>query len=533
MIGALPWAWIIPFNQWFWDDWLTAPLTGWREQIDRWDGGAKHYLNPVVYFLLVPLGPWSFQVLTLLGALVVAIALSQIISKTPGISSTIAIWTGPFCLVLPVFHARFSAAVLEYMTCLAALLLAWSILLRSSKRRRWLFSIPLLIYAIGVPSLAILIPLAWAHVIHHDRSTAPRISWSRLAFKYSPIVGIPFVYALIFQFLLNSRNRYQISVGALIEFARGLLVLLVGNAIVLLLVRIRQRQIPKGWYWILGLATGAYCALFPYFAVGYNPLADFLPWRMRESVISSALIRLPVVLTLLICTAVVTFVVAERQFRSRSLMRAMPIMMTVALFGVIMVILGPMDWESRHWIIAWPVLAVLFAVLVDRFTSKDQVPTFIAVFSTLLLSTVMISSEYLVDVFKQDSIIAQSERELASEIRFASSQDERIVVVMVEDESTNSLNARNRSYRPYEWWGLISRGLGIDPEQLVLLTSKDLETQGNESCIESPIFANVIHPKVKSSWTQALFERRVRIELNPRPMTLCSIQVIDGWPRSS
>ncbi|NDE66945.1 MAG: hypothetical protein EB062_02480, partial [Actinobacteria bacterium] len=63
MIGVLLWAWIIPFNQWFWDDWLTAPLTGWGEQVIRWEGGAKHYLNPVVYFLLVPIGPWSFQLL--------------------------------------------------------------------------------------------------------------------------------------------------------------------------------------------------------------------------------------------------------------------------------------------------------------------------------------------------------------------------------------------------------------------------------------------------------------------------------------
>ncbi|NDC46283.1 MAG: hypothetical protein EBZ68_01760 [Actinobacteria bacterium] len=531
MIGVLLWAWIIPFNQWFWDDWLTAPLTGWGEQVIRWEGGAKHYLNPVVYFLLVPIGPWSFQLLILLSSAITAVALSRIMRKAPGISPEIASWTGPFCLVLPVFHARFSAAVLEYSICLAAMLLAWSILLETSKSRRWLLSLPLLIYAIGVPSLALLVPVAWVHLTYHDRLPTGKTWQLRSALRYWPLGVTPLAYAAIFQYLLNSKSRYQISVGALLEFTRGLLVLLVCAGITFLFVRSRQGQIPRRWYWAVGLTLGAYIAFFPYFAVGYNPLADFLPWRMREGLTSSALSQLTLVLILLALAGAIAYIVAGRQLGSRSLFGAAPIILISALFGALMVVFGPMDWESRHWIIAWPFLSLLLALLVGEFKTRHQFPTFISVFVVLLMSTTMISSEYLVDIFKQDSITSQIEKELSESIRSASPSDDRIVIVLEDDKTVNSLNARKRSYRPYEWWGLLAQGLRVEPEQLLLLTTKDIELHQTESCTRSEFNAIAIQPSVRSTRIEALIDRRVRIELNPHLMTLCSLQSADGWPR--
>jgi len=50
MLALLPWIWIIPFNQYFWDDWAIAENLGWQDQIEYWSSGAKHFGNPVVFF---------------------------------------------------------------------------------------------------------------------------------------------------------------------------------------------------------------------------------------------------------------------------------------------------------------------------------------------------------------------------------------------------------------------------------------------------------------------------------------------------
>lgn len=528
--GLLPWVWSIPANQWFWDDWATAPLTGWDEQIVRWEGGAKHFLNPVVYFLLLPLGQWTFQLIMTFGALAAALALTQIMKKTVGIPQSLVVWVGPIFLALPVFHARFSAAVFEYMMCLTALLIAWAIFLSKMGRLRFYLSYLLLIFAIGVPSFAMLFPLIWIHVILQDRRQSHSVAIRQLALRHSPLLAVPILYALVFQVLLNTEGRYQISIGALWEFAKGLVVLVSFVATLVLWFRIRNSGRGRDWYWVMGSAIAAYLALFPYFAVGYNPLADFLPWRMRADILESASVRFASVSSLLLGIALATFLISGASSRLSGLRGLMLPSVAAASFGALVVVFGPMDWESRHWILAWPFLAVFFTSIISASNPNQVRSVLISTFATLLVSSLIISSEYVVDVVKQRSIVRAVSRELRQETVIDSPADPSYVVVIENYEDANSLNARFRGYRPYEWWGLISRGLDIEPESLRVMFLSDVERNRVTGC-DDRFRAVAIRPIIETSRFEALRKMRVDLKLNSRPISLCSLRVRDGWPR--
>jgi hypothetical protein len=531
LLGLLPWVWVVPLNQYFWDDWKNAPFTGFQELNTRWAGGAKHFLNPIIYFALTPFGPWVFHSVMILANLVAAVSLRTVAAHIPKLSTSVRNWIGPIFLVLPVFHARFSVAVLEYSLALAALLLAWAISLSSVSARTWIISTIVLIYAIGVPSLGVLFPLAWIHVASCGGRNGLHNSRLRLYAMHSQFLVIPLVYAGLFSVVLNSESYYKVSGGALIEFVRGLVSLCLVAGLVLVFLSWQRSEVFSRWKLPALMLLIAYFGFFPYFATGYNPLSDFLPWRMRPQVIADlkkSLVWSTGVLSMVAClgTPWVRRNVRELRDRGGYLATAPPL-----AFGVLAICFGPMDWESRHWLVAWPSLSFVIALAVSILARDRERELLRSAFIILFSATAVISSEYLADALKQRAI-SQAAAQAVEAPRFVRFLEERRkIIVVLETNSTANLNARYRNYRPFEWWGLFATGLGVSPWDVQILEQQDLEFWQRSSC-EKPQPAVLVRPEVRTSRLEALLRMEVEVDLNATNSELCEGVVLQGWPRT-
>lgn len=532
LLGLLPWIWIIPFNQYFWDDWVISSTTDFTWHTNYWiTNGAKHFANPFIYPILIRLGPWSFALvgvgLTVLGG----VALSEILVRAPKPLASVSAWAGPMFLVLPIFHARFSAAVFEYLFALVCLLIGWWCLLAVLGWQRWLLGLSLLIFAIGVPSLAVLFPVLFAHLLWRQAPESLGVL-VKVAYRNIQVLLIPAIFAIVFSRVVNTKGKYKVSTGALLEFSRGLGALLILLVLGFLIIRRLGFENRRSWYWVSGLALLAYFGLFPYFAVGYNPLSDFLPWRMREEALDGLLSRIALTAVFLGVIAAAMLITVSRKLSRKEFISGLPTLVFVVGFGVIAVAVGPMDWESRHWLIAWPVLAVLVLALVATAQPSIHKTLVVASFAVFLASSLVISSEYLVDSLKQKAIIQAVDEQLRDVFPTVSDSDSSYAVVVELSRDTNMLNARYRTYRPYEWWGLIAEGLKVSPSSLRVFEGGDLELQSDSTC-SSPFRAIMIQPLVTTSRLDSLTRMRVGIDLNAQPVELCSLAVKSGYPRDS
>jgi|688.fasta_scaffold237154_2 hypothetical protein len=532
-LGLLPWVWIIPSNQYFWDDWLWSQNTDFRWHLDYWlFDGAKHFVDPFIYPTLIKLGAWSFGVLTLLATAIAAWSLSKIVRGQVWASATMKEWTGPIFLVIPIFHARFSAATLEYSLALGALLIAWRVVVSSDLIGRSLVAIPLLVFAIGVPSLAVLYPLMYSHVVLSQSNFANSKHLVGAVLKNCYVLVIPGVFAIVFQIFFNTSGKYGASSGATLEFFWGLLVLLVVGSLILGLVSWYKPPHFKDSLLVVGSGVIAYFSFFPYFAVGYNPFSDFLPWRMRPSVEDGLVERVALMVSLLLLIgASVLLSAGVHRFPPLRLRMTFVLVLSV-VFAAAMVVLGPMDWDSRHWFVAWPALTLFFVLIVAVVPTKLHSALLKSVFSVFLAASLVISSEYLVDSLKQKAIVAAANSDLRDFALEQANNGGQVLVVISPSPTMNKLNARLRSYRPYEWWGLLAKGMAISSSQLKLLELDDATAVDMAECLSEHRSIR-ISPEVSTARLRALATLRVRVELNPEPMVVCSKAAKDSWPRDS
>jgi hypothetical protein len=411
------------------------------------------------------------------------------------------------------------------------------------------------------------------------------------SFRYSWILLIPIAFVVVFQALLNTESKYQPSLGGVSSFLRAFAALLILLGIFGLLV-LKASPAIRGRYLLMSSSVLlAYAGLFPYYAVGYNPLADVLPWRMRSRVLEDLWYGLPVSFLIFLFVAVVSSV-AARRLRDNSVRPAVVIGILVMIFGFLyywvgkvdfdtrnwyfvwpvgavalmaMTVLlaawltssqrrkesqismwvvvvgasafaaccysiGPMDWDSRNWLVAWPLLTIVLVSSLLFVPSSLRRVAGACVFVVMLVSSAAISSEYFVDSLKQRAIIQATRRELKPQIVREPSEQGRAFIVVRDVNTPNRLNARFREYRPYEWWGLLANGLEIPARQLQLLDAADVDGLLEIDCT-SPMRVLQIRPVVKSSRLEVLREWRVVIDMNPSNITLCSVDSPDGWPR--
>lgn len=513
-------------NSYFFDDWGTAPLRSWHDHVERWQGFGKHYLNPVLYFLLTPFGPWIFHVLMIISIIVIAASLSAIVSKTSFLSAGLKKWVGPVCLAMPVFDARFASSVLEYCFGLAALLSAWRLLISPRSKAKEFLALVLLVYAIGVPSLAILFLPLWLHATVRESSNQDLMGRISAGLRYSIILAIPVVFVPIFQAIVNSDSRFGPALGGIGTFLRGLLVLLILGGIGLSILWYRQCGNFDAWLTTAGLGIAAYCGFFPYYAVGYSPFQHLFLWRNNRPELWTPFISVPVgALILLTVWILVTLKFARRESPT-VLVSGLLVMVFVILFGTSAYALGPFGWESRHYLIFWPLITVFLLALIATVRKEHQQTLATASFVVLLVATLGIASEWLVDSILQKSIMKVVSVDLnpvPAEVAGIS-----YVIIVEQTAEYTKLSARGRSADAAEWRGLIARGLNIEPFSMRLLHPEDFKRQMNRKCAE-PIAATYFRPEALSSRLEVLTRFQVRFRLNARTVSVCDVSESYPW----
>jgi hypothetical protein len=508
-------------NQYYWDDWAFSAQRGWTDQLKLWSGEAKHPLDPLRYFVFVGLGPWSFHLVMLTCCLVIARCLKDVLSSLGWFDEKSIVWSQALLLAMPVYHARLAVATSEYTIGLAALFLGWALLIPRRNVFREILASLLLIFAIGVPSLAILFPVIWLHVSWlSSRGTSQR-GRTRTGLSLAYILAIPPVYAIVFANLINSRSKYRPSSGALLEFSRGLSVIIVIALVTMGLTTWKFPQHHSTLRRITAVSVLIYFSWFPYFAVGYNPLSDFLPWRMRAVVLDGLMARASRAFVVLLIVGGLAVALEKARGKHRSSTVVWASILPIVLYALAMVVLGPMDWESRHWLLTWPslVFAILtIAVMVPQ-SERDSV-VFTAV-SVLLAASLVISSEYFVDALKQKALVQEASSELLAVLTEDMSSTSDLVVVVVETATISNLNARFRGYRRYEWAGLIGAGLNRDPRTIIVLSEADSLPAKSGEC--SHTFTGLeVSPSVATTRFEALRRLRVQASWHPRRILLCS-----------
>ena len=556
LVSSLPWVWAIPANQYFWDDWWIKSQVGLADQVNLWANGAKHPLNPWIYFTLLHAGPWLFQLFTFLSTLAGAWALGRIAAKGNLIPASLVPWTRLLFLVLPVYHARFSIAVFEYSLALSFFLVAWALLLGSEKWSVRSVAGLLLCYAIGVPSLALFFPILYCHLLYSSVLHRRTSSFLAIALKNSFVLVIPVVYSVVFSIIVDSGGKYEPSVGAIVEFARLFTIFLAFGVLVITAVR---RLVPSKFTSVLkavAVGIGAYVGLLPYFAVGYNPLSDFLPWRMREDAKASMGSRLLAILAIEIAMLTVLVLLQRRSKTPIAVGSAWSLLaMPAGSLAIGTVVFGPMDWDSRLWLLSWPILAIYFALVIAVAPRSHQQLVATLQVVVLLTSSMVISSEYVADVLKQRALVAAVDDEMRDRVNLAIQTRDKlsevlvmsdlagyrenelksltrheVIVVMDTTPTSQRVNARFRGYRSYEWAGLLGEGLRMDSRTLYVLDGGDVPRRPNSKC-ETEISAIVVAPTVKSSRLEVLLGRSARVSWNSDSATVCLDESGAAWFR--
>lgn len=495
---------------------------GWQDQIEYWESGAKHFGNPLVYFVLLPIGPWVFHTLIIASSVLGAFSLSQVVSKIPIANELCVRWSGPLFLVIPVFHARFSIATMEYSLALTALLSAWALLVNKRILIAKISAIALLIYAIGVPSLAIMFPFIWLHMTWLTKNPESFRKSFVNGLKNLYVLTIPGLFAIFFMKVINTEGKYRASRDGLIDWSNDFIrFFLVTVIFVALVYRLGKRHLTS-WLIVSVTLHLIYLSLFPYFAVGYKPLYDLQPWTMRDDLRDEFLLRLILPLLILGFVFLATYACHKHWTLKKLGIYEILLFSFVTIFAAMSIGFGPMDWESRHWLVAWPTLVVFAISIASRANQILQKSLFAAMFSVFLISSVLISGEYFVDTLKQRALVSLAEEELDGFFRTNSAESPLILLKTVE--STEKLNARFRSYRTYEWQGIISHGLNGLSRPVVILPIDVFRKNLAVEC-PHPIEAVLIEPKVRSSVFSALTQFKVDATFSPSKIELCFSQI--------
>ena len=495
---------------------------GWQDQIEYWESAAKHFANPLVYFVLLPIGPRIFHTLIIASSVLGAFSLTRIISKIPKANQLCVRWSGPLFLVTPVFHARFSIATFEYLVALTALLLAWALLVNQKTLVVRFSATVLLVYAIGVPSLAIVFPFIWLHMTWLDKSSKSFRNILVAGVKSSYVLTVPALFSIFFIKLINAGGKYRASRDGLIDWSNDFIRFFLCTVVFILLIYRFRKEHLTSWLIVLATLHLIYLALFPYFAVGYKPLYDFQPWTMRDDLRDEFLLRLTPSLHILGFVFLATYACHKHWTLKKLGIFEILLFSFVTIFAAMSIGFGPMDWESRHWLVAWPTLVVFAMSLASQANQTSQKRLFVAMFVVFLISSVVISAEYFVDTVKQRALVNLAEEELDK--FFQTNLTDLSIIVLKTGESTEKLNARSRNYRSYEWEGIISQGLNRSSRPIIVQSVNFFRRNLGLKC-HYPIDAILIEPEVRSSMFVALTQFKVDATFNPIIIKLCLSQI--------
>lgn len=406
---------LIP-DAYFWDDWVyydtsLAFLYGTVDQL-----GSAFQLAAHVHAALIFLGPWSYKVLTFVLFFVAGWALHGVLARHAWLSRENRLLIVLFFLVLPFNSARIAHTVFQYTFSYALFFLAWLLIDRHRVVAAVLFFL-----SFSTNSLLVFYALPFLDVMVRRGAWASPGALARFLVRHLDLVLLPFVF---FAIKVHFYSPHGVYAGY--------------NAI-----RGFERFEPAAH--LTRMQWSLYLDSLPLVAsLAYLPLA-WLLLRRGGLVPRPGWQSVPLLLTGLVA-----------------------MLLAVAPYWLIGLTPYFRIWESRHQLLlplggALVVVGALAIPLPGGHAIQRQVRLGLAAAMTALCLCVTIdfNASAWIDWRKQQALI----RLLALNDRVRSAK-----LVIFEDHTWYAMNLQGRTYRPYEWNGLMlaayrdgEHRLGIPP----------------------------------------------------------------------
>jgi hypothetical protein len=404
-------------NAIYWDDWfLHAGNPDFIIRLFREQAATLFYLEgPLHLFLLHNFGPWIYKWLTLILMGASGFFLYLVLRRWPEVNREIRFFIVLFFLIAPFNIARVAIIDFRYTVCYFLFFFAWYLY---SKNK--VFSLICFFICFNTQSL--------------------------LVFFAIPVIEI---YLLKYK-NLNWRNILNFSV-------QNISLILLAPAYFLIKIYFFQ---PTGEY-------SGYNLSYSFSNIFITPALQFANFL-------SLSISMPVILLVIICSVLshksVKYSIADFSIR----MNLVDAKVTI-FFGLIACILACFpywvlgltptfnEWSSRHQLLlpfGFSLLAIGCLAIVRKFFIRRQLLIFML--GSCIAFNISNYTDLFIDWKKQQAIIS-----LLSKDRLMLDKS----LIFFEDK-TLDLNALNRSYRPYEWSGLMAVAFGNNCRQGYSLASK-------------------------------------------------------------
>jgi hypothetical protein len=496
---TIAWGWSFFFaNAYFWDDWASFFGKSPQEPFDLGYYDEKHFLNPIINSVLLNFGLWAFRVVIFVLMFGAGVLAYKIVSRLGLFSLAQSRFFTLVFLLVPVNHARFSIQTFEYSFAYFFFFFGWYLL--TLRKPIWrIAALVAFLVAIGTPSLLtfMILPLINLFYLDKPRGKSQIFTW---LLRNSDIFAVVVIFVWFFRTSQGDVEKYGASsYGLLYSISLGLAFGIF--AFVMLRRRHRDSLPMRNHIFIYSAVALVWLGTVPYWIVGYDPargLPDVFQLHAGARIQAGEFFTLSMSVLKLV-GGIVFFLVVLFAIKKKSRHSGLIIPnIFVVLYLLNNYFVGPLDWDSRLQLL-WPLgLAVLAVGLFEFVPANLREKNATLLVFVLTAATSLISAEYYVDSLKQEAIIEEVSRSV---------QDFGGRTVLVSEFKTK-LNARDRTYRVGEWSGIVNKALvGDDNVIKTFIALKD-----DQSCPVS--YRGVaLYPRVKSSFLESVFKRRVDIDL--------------------
>lgn len=497
---TVAWGWSFLFaNAYFWDDWASFYGKTPAERRSTMGFEEKHFLNPIVNpFLMEFFGIWMFRLLIFGLMFGAGFFMYKIVLRLQIFSVNQSRLFALVFLLAPVNHARYSIQTFEYSFSYFFFFLGWYLILLRKPVWR-VCAIVAFLVAIGTPSLTAFMILPLGSLFYLDRPQTRKeiLRWFATQLDIFLLVAS---FTVFFRSTQGDVEKYSASTYGL--FYSILFGLVFGVFSVLLIRRSTRNRFPIRRRIIIcsGIAL-VWLGTVPYWSVGYDPLRalpEVFQLHAGARIQAGEFFTLSMSGLKLLVGFLVSFLLLSLIKKKSKYSNLIIPNIFIILYLLNNYFVGPLEWDSRLQLL-WPIGLSLLAVgLLEIVPSRFNKRNAIVLVCLLTVMSSLISAEYFVDSLKQDALIAEIKAETFEVTK----------TPVLVSEYKNFLNARQRTYRVGEWSGIVNSALiGDDNVIKTFLVLKD-----DQSCPVS-YRAVALYPRVKSSFIEALFKRKVNIEL--------------------
>lgn len=386
-------------NAIYWDDWTLYKVDP-EVILDTFQqAGSMFNIGGHMHNLFLVAGPWFYKVLTFILMFSTGIILDNILAKHEFISRENRFLIVLFFLILPFYWARVALIDMPYTVCYFLFFLAWMII-----DQYRIFTLLLFFLSFNANSLLVFYALPFLDYYYRSIGGKPSVK-SLFYFSVHKLdfVLLPFIYFAVKIFFYPPSGLYE---------------------------GYNQQ------YSLLNLFKG--------------PVLMVLDWMKLELSVFAFLL-----LTILFYVILRSHISFPKKMMKRTAL-------VLLLFGLAAIILAGFpywivghiptfsEWTSRHQLL-FPLGGSLSLVaLLVAITVEVRQGLLAAILSIMMLLNLVTYVDFYFDWQKQKALIAlMGENEL---IRNAD--------LIVFDDRAHSLNAINRTYRNYEWNGLLANSFG-------------------------------------------------------------------------